>query len=189
MIYVVSGWQRTGTSMMMQALIAGGMDAAWDEAKDQRLAANYRRRFGTQPNEKYYEFEKAEYDRPGFPAAHDGKLIKALYGAIPKLNAGLQYHVIYMRRPQHQIVESLVSSLGRGAVGNTGRGDFVTKQEKAIAWMQARPGQFLSVHEVWYQAVLDDPAAVFAQLKDAGWPIDVSKAAAVPDKAKQRFVA
>lgn len=189
MIYVVSGWQRTGTSMMMQALIAGGMDGAWDEEKDKRLADRYLRRNGTVPNEKYYEFEQKEYHEPGFPAKYAGKLIKALYGAIPKLNPSLQYRVIYMRRPQHQIVDSIVSSLGRPALGTTARPNFVAKQEKAVAWMKARPAQFLSVDEIWYQAMLDSPATVLQQLADNGWPIAIAKALAVPDKSKQRFVA
>src|SRR3990167_6193895 len=110
MIYIVSGWQRTGTSMMMEALIAGGMDAAWDEAKDKRLHDRYLRENGVVPNERYFEFEKDEYRKPGFPAAYDGKLIKALYGAIHSLNPALQYKVIYMRRPQQEIIQSLASS-------------------------------------------------------------------------------
>lgn len=186
MIYVVSGWQRTGTSMMMRALIAGGLEAAFDEEKDRRLADRYLRRNGTVPNEKYYEFEKKEYAEPGFPAKYEGKLIKGLYGVIPKLNPDLRYRVIYMRRPQHQIVDSIVSSLGRAALGTTARPNFVAKQEKAVAWMKARPEQFVSVDEVWYQAVLDDPKKVFEALN---WPIDSVKAAAVPDKDKARFAA
>lgn len=189
MIYIVSGWQRTGTSMMMEALIAGGIDGAWDEAKDERLRAKYLRENGVVPNERYFEFEKAEYSKPGFPAAYDGKVIKALYGAIPKLNASLQYRVIYMRRPQQEIVSSIASSLGPRAVGNAGRTNFVSKQEQAVAWMQARPNQFLSVGEVWYREVLDSPEAVFQRLKEHGWPIDIAKASAIPKKEKQRFVA
>jgi len=189
MIYIVSGWQRTGTSMMMEALIAGGMDAAWDEEKDKRLRDRYLRDNGTVPNQRYFEFEKQEYRKPGFPKEHEGKLIKALYGVISKLNDGLQYRVIYMRRPQAQIVESLHSSLGRAAVGNTGRQDFVAKQEKAIAWMRSKPGQFLSVDEIWYQNVLAGPAGVFLSLQKSGWPIDSAKAAAIPKKEKQRAVA
>lgn len=44
MIYIVSGFMRSGTSMMMQALIAGGMQASFSTQRNQfanNLADDY----------------------------------------------------------------------------------------------------------------------------------------------------
>lgn len=186
MIYIVSGWQRTGTSMMMEALEAGGMNAAYSTEKDDLLAKKFQRMTGTVPNERYYELDKADYRKDGFPADFEGKLIKVLYGGIPKLNDGLQYRVIYMRRPQRDVCASLSYIWGQKGIGNAGRPNWEQRQEKAVAWMRDRPGQFLSVDEIWYDDVLKDPYGTFKRLALDGWPIDPVKAAAIPDKKTAR---
>ncbi len=184
MIYVVSGWVMTGTSMMMESLIAGGMDAAWSKDKDDLVNAQLETRTGLTYDEHYYELDRPEYRKEGFPADYEGKLIKVLYGGIPKLKASLQYRVIYMRRPQPQVVSNIAKIYGMKGVGNANRPNFNLKQEKAIAWMRDRPSQFLTVDEVWHGDLMKDPLYVFKRLALDRWPINPEKAAAIANKDK-----
>jgi len=185
MIYLVSGWAFTGTSMMMEALIAGGMNAAYSEDKDDITNAFYEKRSGVNPKQSYYELKKADQQKKGFPADYDGKLIKFLYGGIPKLNAGLAYRAIYMRRPQAHVTSDLAGVYGTKGVGNASRPNWVKKQEDAVKWMRDRPSQFLTVDEIWYELMRDEPEKVFAKLAADGWPIDPVKAAKIPVREKE----
>lgn len=186
MIYVVSGWQGTGTSMMMEALIAGGMKAVWDPEKDKRLNAHCCEMTGKLHNERYYEFEEPCYHEPGFFEQHDGKMLKVLFGGLIRLPQHMKYRIIYMRRPQEEVIKSIRRTLGPQVLGNAVSPAFDDLQDYMVAKIKRFPDMFESCDEIWYGDVLDDPLAVFSMLAHNGWPIDAKKAASIPDQRKQR---
>lgn len=76
-VYVIGGFMRSGTSMMMRALEAGGMEACYRKSRDQMKARYADDQYD--PNAGgLYELERRDYRRPDFPIGYEGKLIKCL---------------------------------------------------------------------------------------------------------------
>ena len=76
-LYVVSGFMRTGTSMMMRALEAGGMNAAYRISRE-KMREHYADEFYDPNIGGLYELERKDYQSFYFPRQFEGKLIKAL---------------------------------------------------------------------------------------------------------------
>lgn len=181
MIYVVSGYMRCGTSMMMEALQAGGLQAAYSERRDVEMNARWGEQ-GYVPNERYFELDAYDYRRPDFAQVYDGKLVKVLFGGAIRLPPG-EYRCVFMRRPTEQIAQSLLAFFGEVPdLVESGRLD--AEIERALAILRDRRS-FLQVEEVWLSEVIENPRAVFERL---GWPIDIEKAASVPNRQKLRVV-
>lgn len=186
MIYIVSGFMRCGTSMMMKALEAGGLTAAYSSERDARMNRQWGdvdKPGGYVPNDGYYELDPDDYQAKDFPAAYEGKLIKCLWGGILRLPPG-EYRLIFMRRAAREIRTSLLAFFGQPH-HFAERPDFDAQMDKIIAIARDRRS-FLSVDEIQYLDALMKPEEVFAGL---GWPIDPEKAAAVPDANKRRYAA
>ena len=89
-----------------------------------------------------------------------------------------------MRRPTEQIAQSLLAFFGEVPdLVESGRLD--AEIERALAILRDRRS-FLQVEEVWLSEVIETPRAVFERL---GWPIDIEKAASVPNRQKLRVAA
>jgi hypothetical protein len=105
MITVVSGIPRSGTSLMMQMLSAGGMEVLTDGQRT------------PDPNNPrgYYEFElvKSLARNPEVIAEAEGKVVKVISSLLTSLPRNFEYRVIFMRRPLEEIVASQDRMLGR----------------------------------------------------------------------------
>lgn len=184
MIYIVSGYMRSGTSMMMQALEAGGMEAVYSAQLDERM----NRKWGDpdyKPNERYYELEAEDYQDASFPAAYEGKLIKCLWGGILRLRLVTEYRVIFMRRDTKAIQRSLAAVFGQ-PTDQAQNVNFQRQLDNVVSILLDRRS-VLSVHEIQYVDVVSNPLAVFEMLAKEGWPIDPAKAAEIPQARKMRF--
>ena len=98
-ITIVSGLPRSGTSMMMSALKAGGMPLLTDEVRE------------ADPNNPkgYYEFERVKKLSKGDDAWLDsasGKAVKVISALLEYLPPDYQYQVIFMERNIHEILAS-----------------------------------------------------------------------------------
>jgi len=183
-IYLVSGFMRSGTSMMMRALEAGGLVVAKDTARTEAMNARWGevdRPNAYLPNDDYYELLAEPHLNPEFPAAFDGKLVKVMYGGVIKLPPW-NYRVVFMRRPARDIQISMLAAFD-DASAICWRENFDSQIQRIISILRDRRS-FLSVDEVWYDEVLADPRKVLAAL---GWPIDVEGAAQVPNATEKRF--
>ena len=103
MIYIVSGFMRSGTSMMMRVLEAGGLEVAKEDQRTREMNERWGDVAGPNayvPNDDYYEMVVEPYLNPAFPQDFKYKLVKVIYGGLVKLPvyAG-GYRVIFMRRP------------------------------------------------------------------------------------------
>lgn len=189
MIYIVSGYMRCGTSMMMEALIAGGMDAVYCEKRAKTMNDKWGeddKVHGYQPNKEYYELNTNDYKALYFPQGFEGKLIKCLWRGAAVVNVG-EYRLIFMRRPREDIERSLIAVFGR-ANPVVKMPSFDASLDNLVETIRDRRS-FLSVDEVWYRDVVKHPLAVFQHLKKQGWPIDPVKAAAIPTASKVRYTA
>jgi len=136
-VVVVSGWPRSGTSLMMQLLSAAGMDVYTDEARA--------------PDEHnprgYYEHsavKKLRYDRSWLPEAR-GKVVKVVSALLPELPLTERYKVIYLQRPLSEVLLSQQKMLGKPtdrllrdyplALANA----LTQQQERALHWARRHP--------------------------------------------------
>lgn len=183
MLYLVSGFMRCGTSMMMRALEAGGLEAVYSRKRDADMNA----RWGEPdylPNDSYYELDAGDYLRGDLEGRYDGKLVKCLWGGALRLPPG-GYRVVFMRRPTAEIRLSLLASFGDDGAARDCP-DLDGTMDLVVDVLRDRKS-FLSVDAVDYRDVLRDPGEVFRRLVDSGWPIDPLKAASIPDHGKARF--
>ena len=97
-ITVVSGLPRSGTSLMMSMLAAGGLQPLTDEIRQ-----------ADDDNPKgYYEFERVKQlkqDVSWLPSAQ-GKSVKIISSLLMTLPAGHHYKIIFMRRNMQEILAS-----------------------------------------------------------------------------------
>lgn len=183
MLYIVSGFMRSGTSMMMRALEAGGLEAVYSKKRDQEMNA----RWGDAdylPNDSYYELDGEDYLRGGLEQRYDGKLVKCLWGGMLRLPPG-DYRVVFMRRPAEEIRVSLLAFFGNDGAARQFP-DLDKGMDRIVDILRDRKS-VVSVDAVEYRDVLADPCAVFRRLAANGWPIDPLKAAAIPDRDRARY--
>jgi broad-specificity NMP kinase len=99
MIVIVSGLPRSGTSMMMKMLEAGGLSPLTDNL-----------RTADEDNPKgYYEFERVKQlpkgDFAWLPDAQ-GKVVKVIAALLPYLPGDYNYRVIFMLRAMPEVLAS-----------------------------------------------------------------------------------
>lgn len=182
MLYAVSGFMRTGTSMMMRALEAGGLETAYkadrDKMKNHYADEHYDPNIGG-----LYELERQDYKDPEFPRKYDGKLIKALNIGIPRMAVmpdGIR--VVFMRRDKEEIRQSYDAFFGQQIQVQNLDERMETIKEKIL-----NRKDVISFHEFWFRDVIDRPTEHFQVLKDIGWPIKVGKAVDMIDPKYCRF--
>lgn len=152
-IVLVSGLPRSGTSMMMRMLDAGGMPIYTD---------NIRKANEDNPN-GYYELEKIKQleQDDAWLKNERGKAIKAISALLPSLPSDLYYYVIFMRRHMPEILASQQKMLKRRGVTDDQIPDalMAAKYEAYLAatdkWIARQ--NHLNVLYVHYNEVLADP--------------------------------
>ncbi len=182
-VIIVSGLPRSGTSLMMQMLEAGGLVPLTDLIR--------------QPDEDnprgYYEFEPVKQvadDSSWVPEAR-GKVVKMVYRLLSDLPAGYSYRVVFMRRNLEEVIASQDKMLGRQ--GKTDGG--LTREQLLQAyrrelqrmddWLQGRPN--FSVLYVDHADVLNEPDRIARELNEfLGGNLNVEGMRAVPDPSLHR---
>lgn len=161
-IYVVSGLPRSGTSMMMKMLEAGGLSPLTD---NERTADD--------DNPKgYYEFERVKKMQEGdVEWIHNapGKVIKVISYLLQHLPAEYEYKVIFMRRAMPEILASQKKMLiNRGEPTDKVSDEELTilyekHLEKTFAWMNEHKN--FSCLQVDYNRLLQDPSSLLPQIQ------------------------
>ena len=168
---------------MMAALIAGGMDAAWSEARNELATAHADDKY--HPNRNgLYEIALKEYSGVNFPLAYQGRLIKVMAWGLDHLAPNPEgYRVVLMRRDPEEIRQSYEGFFGSKCPPLN---EYAERMERAKAMLAIR-GDVESVNVLDYSAVVAGPIASFAWLRKCGWPIDPLEAAATIDPNQYRF--
>lgn len=178
-IVIVSGLPRSGTSMMMKMLEAGGVAPMTDGERTADV-----------DNPKgYFEYERvkdleAEQDK-SYVRQGRGKALKVISFLIPHLPSDNQYRVLFMRRDLDEVLASQNKMIERrGAQDSTEaealkeayRNDIV----KARLFCRKMPN--FELHEVNYRQAVSDPEAAAKLVNDfLGGTLDVRKMAQVVD--------
>jgi hypothetical protein len=152
-ITVVSGLPRSGTSLMMQMLAAGGLPVLTDHVR----AADDDNPRG------YLEFERAKQIQRDADWLDDarGKVVKLVHLLLLDLPLDRQYRVIFMRRDLREVLASQRRMLQRH--GRTGAqltdealaGVFADQVEKVLRWLCEKPN--IEVLEVAYGDLIAEP--------------------------------
>jgi hypothetical protein len=183
-VVVVSGLPRSGTSMMMKMLAAGGQEILTDNLRE--ADAN---------NPKgYYEFERVKDMKDGdlawLPDAR-GKVVKIVTGLITFLPAEYSYKVIFMQRDLTEILSSQKKMLGRLGKGDDNIPDdqmakiYEAHLKQVRAWLFKQPN--MEVLYVNYNTMVADPVESLRKVNGLlGDDMDVSAMAAVVDKELYR---
>jgi hypothetical protein len=182
-ITIVSGLPRSGTSLMMQVLEAGGVPIL----KDNIRAADPDNPKG------YYEFERVkqvEQDQAWLEDAQ-GKAVKMVSALLLRLPDIYTYKVIFMRRRMPEILASQKSMLKR-----TGRPADAISDEKMAAlfqkhlsqvekWIEEQPN--IEVLYVHYGEIIADPHKEVERITQfLGTRLNTEKMAGVVDRTLYR---
>ena len=174
MIYVVSGHPRSGTSMMMAALEAGGLKVVASASREalNRPDGPYKPNHGG-----LYEPAVHEMWQPGWPRKHEGCALKVVVQWLRHL-AVHEYRVVMMERDPEEIRQSY-----RATGLETTAERIEQEMNEAYATLQNR-ADVKHVRTLWYADVLADPLRALSSLC---WPIDARQAAKVVDPEQYRF--
>ncbi len=153
-ITVVSGLPRSGTSMMMKMLDAGGVPPVTDELRE-----------ADEDNPKgYFEFERVKQMDQGdtsWVLDARGKVVKVISALLKHLPPGEQYRVVFVRRHMPEILASQRKMLIRRSEDPDKMDDaqmavlFEKHLKQVDEWLRAQPNfRVLYVH---YSDVLTDP--------------------------------
>ena len=178
-VIVVSGLPRSGTSMMMQILEAGGVQTLTD-----------RIRTADEDNRKgYYEFERVKRlpaDTDWLPEAR-GKAVKVISELLRHLPEGYPYKVIFMIRDLREVLASQQQMLVRRGVENPDRvGDdrMAAVFERHLREVEAGLAKRANVEALYadYNDVLRAPEAWSERIRAfLGLALDVEEMAGVVD--------
>ncbi|HLF90621.1 MAG TPA: hypothetical protein VI451_16870 [Anaerolineales bacterium] len=161
-IYVVSGLPRSGTSMMMKMLEAGGL-----------LPVTDNERTADEDNPKgYYEFERVKKMSEGDVAwvkDAPGKVLKVISYLLQHLPPGYDYKVIFMRRAMPEILASQKKMLiNRGEPTDKVSDEelsllYEKHLEKTFNWLNQQKN--FSYMEADYNQMLKNPGSLLPQMK------------------------
>jgi hypothetical protein len=158
---IVSGLPRSGTSLMMQMLAAGGMPVLTDLLR------------ACDPDNPrgYFEFEpvKSIQRDASWLAQADGKAVKIVHLLLLHLPAGHAYRVLFMRRHLDEVLASQRKMLDRQ--GRTGarlsdeqlKALYTQQIEKVLSHL--RSVQNVQVMEINYADLIADPPAAAARVQ------------------------
>lgn len=182
-ITIVAGLPRSGTSLMMQMLDAGGMPVLTDQIR--------------QPDDDnprgYYEFEavKTVKEEPAWLERAPGHAVKMVYRLLYDLPGGYTYQAVFTRRKLEEVIASQETMLRRNGKGADG-----LKEEQLVdiyrrqllqfdAWIEGRPN--FSVLYVDHHEVLNDTERVARDVNQfLGGDLDVAAMIRVPDRSLHR---
>ncbi|MFP4344706.1 MAG: sulfotransferase family protein [Anaerolineales bacterium] len=183
-VVVVSGLPRSGTSMMMKMLEAGGLEIVTDQIR--------------KPNEDnpkgYYEFERVKKlpeGDTGWLRDAPGKCVKIISALLLHLPTDYDYQVLFMRRKMEEILASQRKMLVRRGEATESVDDgemgrmFEKHLAKVYAWMEEQPN--LEYINVDYNRMLEEPHLLVERIDGfLDRDLDLERMEAVVDPALYR---
>jgi hypothetical protein len=156
MITVVSGLPRSGTSLMMQMLDAGGMPVLSDGE----------RKADTDNPKGYLEWERIKQlpKDPSLIAEAEGKVVKVISQLILSLPMDHEYRVIFMQRPLPEVLKSQDEMLRRRGSADLSTDTSAIEEGfqrhliEINKWFAGKAN--MRVSRVHYHRVLREPRAV-----------------------------
>jgi len=162
MITIVTGLPRSGTSLMMQMLSAGGFPVLSDGE----------RKPDTDNPKGYLEWERIKQlpKDPSLIAEAEGKVVKVISQLILCLPPNHDYRIVFMQRPLPEVLKSQDEMLRRR--GNADSVKDTSAIEEAFQrhlievnkWLAGQPN--MRVSRLHYHRVLREPKAVAEEIAE-----------------------
>jgi hypothetical protein len=160
-ITIVSGLPRSGTSLMMQMLAAGGMP----------LLTDLERKPDIDNPRGYCEWEPIKLlpKEPDRIDEAEGKAVKVISQLLLSLPRGRSYKLIFMERPLPEVLASQDEMLKRrGAIESVDHGlltsAFRDHMREVVAFLEQR--EDIPVCRMGYRKVLADPSGSAKAVRD-----------------------
>jgi hypothetical protein len=160
-IPIVSGLPRSGTSLMMSMLTAGGLEAL----TDQRRVADDDNPLG------YFELEDAKKLIKGehsWLAKSNGKVVKVISTLLPYLPDGYSYRIVFMRRAIEEVLASQRKMLiNRGEnpdkVGDVQMAEiFKMDLQQSERWINSQA--HVTRLDIHYKQLIDQPRPLVSEI-------------------------
>ena len=159
-VTVVSGLPRSGTSMVMQMVHAGGIPAVTDGVRS------------ADPDNPrgYFELERVKSLRTdrAWVAEARGKVIKVIHMLVPELPVDQDYRVLFVERDLDEVLASqqkMLTRLGRPGAAIPSerlRAVFQSQLRQVREWLAQQPR--FQVLPIPYASVVQDPRAAAATI-------------------------
>ena len=178
-VIVVSGWPRSGTSMMMRMLKEAGLPLYIDET---RTADSFN-------PDGYFEHEAVKKigENQDWIAEARGKAVKVVYPLLRYLPASENYLVIAMKRPLTDVVASQEVMKGRQREKVMNNFPFqmalnLQKEEERIErWLDSQP--HMEVANVDFKNCIEEPERILQELAEfLHRELNISRAVKVPQR-------
>ena len=158
---IVSGLPRSGTSVMMQMIAAGGVPALTDAIR----AADEDNPRG------YYEFERVKQIKQdkSWLADASGKVVKMVHLLLLDLPLDREYRIVFTRRRLEEVLASQKKMLERSGRAGAALNEAVLMKTfegqvaKVLKYVSEHPANF-RVMEVWYHELIAAPAEQAAKI-------------------------
>lgn len=186
MIYLVTGFPKSGTSGMMGSLDAGGLSVLNDLAGERILAILHDSE-GRKSNPRYWEPSPQQIAEWDFPRAYDGYALKWVTNFAPSPNgvqvlAPHEYSVVVMRRHPEELRQSFEAMVRNRGIfapewldyGPNQQGEYDRRIDLMLEHIEDRSDMTLNRVVRYREDLIDNPLATFRSL---GWPIDAEAAA------------
>lgn len=183
MITIVSGLPRSGTSLMMQMLQAGGMPVLTDQVR--------------QPDESnprgYYEYEKVKQlkDNSDWLKQAGQKAVKVISMLLYDLPAEFDFRIIFMLRDLSEILASQKKMLTHQGVEDEGpenarmKAHFNKHLEDLKKWLSHNKN--MDVYYCNYNLLISDPRFMLTEIsRFLGLPLNVDNMAETVDPTLYR---
>lgn len=179
---IVSGLPRSGTSVMMKMLEAGGMPVLVDHVRTADI-----------DNPRgYYEYEPVKQTKadPSWIAPAIGQAVKMVYLLLLDLPTDHHYRVLFMRRNIDEILASQKAMLDRlgkeSPMDDATMGKLFRDQlRKFDEWVKTR--SYIQLINVDYNALIADPRAAAVTVDDfLGGGLDVENMSRIVEPSLYR---
>ncbi len=170
-VIIVSGLPRSGTSLMMQLLDAGGIEIVTDHV----------RTADTDNPRGYYEFErvkKVKQDPSWLPQTR-GKAVKMVSQLLYDLPPSERYRIVFMERDLGEVLDSQEKMLRRLGRESAPRDEmtraYALHLERLHCWLTKQAN--MAVLRVGYGAIVAEPEREATRVKEfLGGRLDVAAA-------------
>jgi hypothetical protein len=160
-ITIVSGLPRSGTSLMMQMLAAGGMPILTDGERTP----------DTDNPRGYCEWEPAKLlpKNPELIAQAEGKAVKVISQLLLALPLSYEYRIVFMQRPLAEVVasqEEMIKRRGLPVVVPASQmmAALENHLKQVKAWLRGKTN--IALHSVAYGDVVSQPGNVCSAVRD-----------------------
>jgi hypothetical protein len=181
-ITIVSGLPRSGTSLMMQMLAAGGMT----------LLTDHERKPDVDNPRGYCEWEpiKSLPKNPDLIDQAESKVVKVITQLLLSLPRGREYKVIFMERPLPEVLASQDEMLKRRGINKLAdhsalSGAFRDHMKDVAQWLENR--EDIPVCRVGYRKLVQTPREAASNVREfLGLNLDIEAMAAQVDPGLYR---